>query len=264
MGHKSNLSLYDKDWPALIWLPFMVSAIFASSFSLISQQDTFPPSARSTTWRRVEPSLTCLSSAINIQHSLSLHKLHSVIAVGYTDEFSHAFFFKCFLINLLFPRHSGWEFQKHLLFSYLWLPLQSHWPDAASADFKRSPTGFKGSTLRWQLSALKNPLSFFSLCLRLMCKHKHRWTNSSSFSDALYLASLGVIFLLIGAQQLCQPKVRDFHMLRSLNEDISGSKVTVHQATFLQIVHSLQYNRPLVSIILGLEVQTSYPTSAAL
>lgn len=99
----------------------MVSAIFASSFPLISQQDTFPPSARSTTWRRVEPSLTCLSSAINIQHSLSLHKLHSVIAVGYTDEFSHAFFFffNVFLINLLFPRHSGWEFQKHSLFSYL-------------------------------------------------------------------------------------------------------------------------------------------------
>lgn len=101
----------------------MVSAIFASSFSLISQQDTLPPSARSTTRRHVEPSLTGLSSAINIQHSLSLHKLHSVIGVGYTDEFSHVwvlvFFLNVSLIISLFPRHSGWEFQKHSLLCYL-------------------------------------------------------------------------------------------------------------------------------------------------
>lgn len=42
------------------------------SFSLISQQDAFHPSARHSTQRQAEPSLTGLSSATNTQHSLSL------------------------------------------------------------------------------------------------------------------------------------------------------------------------------------------------
>lgn len=108
----------------------MASAIFASSFLLISQQDTFPPSARSTTRRHVEPSLTGLSSAINIQHSLSLYKLHSVIGVGYTDEFSQTFWVgisKAFAA--LLPL----------------LPLQSHWPDAALADFRGLPQASKAA-----------------------------------------------------------------------------------------------------------------------
>lgn len=89
--------------------------------------------------------------------------------------------------------------------------------------------------------------TFFSpLCLRLVCKHKHRQMCSSSFCSVLYLASLSMVFLLVCTKQLCQPKVRDFHMLRSLNKDVPGSKVTVHQAPFLQIVHSLQCNTLLV------------------
>lgn len=71
--------------------------------------------------------------------------------------------------------------------------------------------------------------------------------SSSSLCSVLYLASLSMVFLLVCTEQLCQPKVCDFHMLRSLDKDVPGSKVTVHQAPFLQIVHSLQCNTLLVS-----------------
>lgn len=145
-----------------------------------------------------------------------------------------------------FPRHSGWEFQKHLLLYYL--------------CSRCSPTGLM---LLWLISEEfhrlqrehaemaaesfeKHTLSPPPLCLRLVCKLKHGQMRSSSFCSVLYLASLGMVFLLVCTEQLCQPKVRDFHMLRSLNKDVPGSKVTVHQAPFLQIVHSLQYNTLLV------------------
>lgn len=123
----------------------MVSAIFASSFILISQQDTFPPPARSTTQRRVEPSLTGLSSAINIQHCLFLHKWHSVIGVGYTDEFSEAFFFLCFFNNVAFSQTFWVGISKAFAALLPPLPLQSHWPDAALADFRGLPQASKAA-----------------------------------------------------------------------------------------------------------------------
>lgn len=137
----------------LIWFLFMASAIFPSSFSLISLQDTFPPSACSTTWRRVEPSLTGLSPAMNIQHSLSLYKLHSLIGVGYTDEFSQTFWVG---ISKAFDT----------LLPLLW--LQSHWPDAALADFRGLPQASKaarwdGSWELWKTHSLF-PLFVWGLC----------------------------------------------------------------------------------------------------
>lgn len=155
-------------------------------------------------------------------------------------------FFKCFFNNLAFSQTFWVGISKAFAAVLPPLPLQSHWPDAASADFRGLPQASKAARWdgRWVL--WKTDSLFFPLFLRFMCKHKHRRMRSSSFSDALYLASLGMILLLVSAEQLCQPKVCDFHVLRGLNEDVSGSKVTVHQATLLQIVHSLQYDRPWV------------------
>lgn len=147
---------------------YLQPPIFASNFSLITQQDTFPPSARSITWRHVEPSPTGLSSAINMQHSLSLCKLHSLTSIGYTDEF-----FQTSWVGI----------SRALLLCYLCShcsPTGLMLPWLISEDFQ----GFKGSTLIWQLRALKNTLSFFPP-LRLVCKHKHQQMCSSSLQCAL-------------------------------------------------------------------------------
>lgn len=157
--------------------------------------------------------------------------------------FSFFLLFNVFLIILLFPRHSGWEFQKHSLLCY----LRSHCSPTGLTLLRLISEGF----LRLQRQHAETAAECCEKhtlflpppppCSSLVHKHKHRRTHSRGpFSDALYLASLGVILLLVSTEQLCQPKVCDFHVLRSLNKDVPGSKVTVHQATLLQIVHSLQ------------------------
>lgn len=142
-----------------------------------------------------------------------------------------------------FFRHPRWEFQEHCcsatsaltVVPLAWCCLG--WFQRTSKASKAAR--WDGSWELWKTHYLFFPLWGLranintSKCAVVLC-------------SVLYLASLSMIFLLICTEQLCQPKVCDFHMLRSLNKDIPGSKVTVHQAPFLQIVHALQCNTWLV------------------
>lgn len=56
-----------------------------------------------------------------------------------------------------------------------------------------------------------------------------------------YLSSISVIFLLVNVQQASQTKVRDLDVVGRLDQDVSGSQVSVNKPPLLQIHHTLQY-----------------------